>query len=345
MGLRVAPQGLDYGLVGMWVVMVVSLGLVVGADAQDKKTVESRAKITIETSKTKIEDKSGAVKGAVSVIESNTDPKTYALVYQAPRTTADVTETVKYSDGTDHTVLVSVSTTPEPPTLTSNDVYGPSFKAIFILFIIATILESGLAVVFNWRPFIHLFDARGVKTIVSVVLAWFFVETFDLDIVTGLVNVYTGTSHSPSVPGVFITALVLAGGSSGVNNLLTSLGFRSMKTAAQITPKPPATEAWIAVRLIRNAAKGPVMVLIGPQNPPQPVAGTISGSSKQGLLRLFFRDYGRFPTAGGYAITQLGQPYAVQLVGSDSSSATIRSPVWGPYPLAAGAIVDIEVRL
>jgi hypothetical protein len=225
-------------------------------------------------------------------------------------------------------------------------IYTQSFKALFVLFIIATILESGLAVIFNWRPFIQLFDARGVKTIVAVLFALFFVYMFGLDIVTRLVNVYSETDYPVNFPGTLITALVLAGGSSGVNNLLVALGFRSVKTSEQITPKPPPTEAWISVRLIRVDAEGPVTVLIGPHDAALPVAGTISGSSSTSALRRFFlRDYGRFPTAGGFAVTPGAQAYDVRLEGVDKKGGTKVSSTWGPYPLAAGAIVDIELRL
>jgi hypothetical protein len=238
---------------------LILLASATGALAEDKRTVQAAASVVIVPPSEKvIADKSGPLKGTVSVIESTTTPKTYSLIYLAPKTGVDFTDAVKYSDGTDHTVLVSVTAGGEPPTLTSPEIYAQSFKALFVLFIIAIILESGLAVIFNWRPFIQLFDARGVKTIVSFLFAWLFVSAFDLDIVTNLVNVYSQKSYLINFPGTFVTALVLAGGSSGVNNLLVALGFRSVKTADQAAPKLPPTEAWISVRLIRAAAVGPV---------------------------------------------------------------------------------------
>ena len=237
-----------------------------------------------------------------------------------------------------------------PPTLTNEALYPQSFRALFVLFVIATILESGLAVLFNWRPFIQLFDARGIRTVISVLFAWFFVSTFDLDIVTRLINVYSDNKDfKVAFPGLFITALVIAGGSSGVNSLLIALGFRSVKTAEQITPRPPADKAWIAVRLIREKAHGSVLASIGdPAAAPGgalTVAGTISGKSRQGwIARFFFRDYGRFPTAGGFAVRP-GQPCTVSITGTDENHAVVGPVAWGPYALAAGAIVDIELRL
>ena len=324
--------------------LLALLGVFSIAYAQDKISVKAGTASDIANSSKKIENKSGALKGTVSVKESGTDPKTYVLRYEAPNIKSDFSETIRYAlDGAEKSVTVSV--TALEPALTSDDIYAPSFKALFILFIIATILESGLAVVFNWRPFIQLFDGRGVKTIISILFAWFFVEFFDLDIVTRLANLYLNEKHQSSFPGVFITALILAGGSSAVNKLLVALGFRSMKTAEQVAIRPPHNEAWIAVRLIRAAAKGPVWVLIGPEGGTLAVAGTITGSSRSGgPIGYFLRDYGRFPTAGGYSVTP-GTPYEVKLRGADATGKRIESGVWGPFPLAAGAIVDIELKL
>jgi hypothetical protein len=239
---------------------------------------------------------------------------------------------------------VFAATQGAPPANTqqfSDIVYSESFKALFVLFVIATILESGLAVLFNWRPFIQLFDGRGIRSVVSVVFAYIFVSNYQLDIVTRLVNTYGSEKFAFGFAGEMITALVIAGGSSGVNTLLVSLGFRSLKSADQITPKPPAHLAWIAVRLIRKEAKGIVTVLIGPTGADLPVAGTIAGSSRTtGLLRFFLRDYGRFPTAGGFPVTPGATLYEVQLVGSDGKRAK-----WGPLPVAAGAIVDMDLTL
>lgn len=199
--------------------------------------------------------------------------------------------------------------------------------------------------IFNWRPFIEYFDARGVKTVIAFAFSLFFVSIFDLDVTTRLVNIYSGINYPVNLPGKFVTALVRAGGSSGVNNLLVALGFRSVRTVEQTTPRPPPTHAWISVRLIRKDAKGPVSVLVGPPVAPLPVAGTIAGSSKGSSgLRYFIRDPGRFPTAGGYAVPA-DQTYQVQLQGVSGTGNVIASSTWGPYTLAKGAIIDLELSL
>jgi hypothetical protein len=341
--LRCAAFHVCRMVLGVFCLMTV----LAAAQADEKKTAQAGSSVVIATSDKPIINNSGPLKGTVTIGESATTPKTYSLTYMAPKTTTGFTEAVKYSDGTDHTVPVSVTVDTEPPTLTSEGLYLESFKALFVLFVVATILESGLAVIFNWRPFVLLFDERGVKTIVSVLFAFFFVNVFNLDVITRLVNVYAGKDYPVSLPGTLITALVLAGGSSGVNNLLVALGFRSVKTAEQTAPRPPRTEAWIAVRLIRVNAVGPVTVLIGTDPANLPAAGTIAGSSSSHpFLQYFLRDYGRFPTTGGFAVTPVaGQTYLVRIVGKNAAGGDIGPTTWGPHPLALGALVDVDLSL
>ncbi len=344
---RAALYGFVRKLGQLFLIIVALYAPTTTALADEKKmTVQAGDTQSIATSNNPIVNNSGQLKGAVSIKESDATPKTYTLNYLAPEDISNFTETVKYSDGTDHTVQVSV--TPSTKLQPVISIYPEAFKALFVLFIIATILESGLAVIFNWRPFVQLFDARGVKTIVSVLFAYIFVTEFNLDIVARLVSIYSKGDYPSGVPvglpGTFITALVLAGGSSGVNNLLVALGFRSVKTAEQTTPKPPPSEAWVSVRLIRKAAKGRVAVLIGPTGATQ-VVGTINASwHRIPLLSFFLRDYGRFPTAGGFALAPGAIAYEVVLKG-DVGAAPRESKKWGPYPLAPGAIVDIDLEL
>jgi len=57
------------------------------------------------------------------------------------------------------------------PTLTSGDLFTPSFKALFVLFILAVVLESGLAVIFNWKQFFTTFDTKATKPLVAILVA------------------------------------------------------------------------------------------------------------------------------------------------------------------------------
>jgi hypothetical protein len=227
----------------------------------------------------------------------------------------------------------------------SKETYERAFKILFIAFVVALLLESGLAVLFNWRPFLMLFDARGVRTVVSVAFGYLFVKAFDLDIVHELVAAYSTSPPKPSEFGSqFISALILAGGSAGVNKLLVALGFREVKTVEQVVAKPPPTHAWIAVALTRKSAKGPVDVHVS-QDGKVVVAGTIASSSRRlGILTYFIRDYGRFPPSGGFAVDP-DKPVTVQLIGVDDNNNVVKSPLWTAPGLAAGAIIDLRLAV
>ena len=243
---------------------------------------------------------------------------------------------------------------PQPPTLVSPDVYSQSFKALFVLFILAVIIESGFAVLFNWRPFVETFNSRSVKPLVAFAFCWLFVEAFDLDITTRLVNVYSSTNYPVNLPGKIVTALVLAGGSSGVNNLMVSLGFRAPISSTPAPARPPPNEAWIAVRLNRRLARGPVTVRIGdPAAGALPVAGMIAGSAHPGgaVVSYFLRDRGRFPGTGGHRISvpaAAPPTVRVELEGVTAAGAAIPAAPgssWGGYPVTAGAVIDLELTL
>jgi hypothetical protein len=226
------------------------------------------------------------------------------------------------------------------------EVYEQGFKAIFLLLVLAVVLESALAVLFNWRPFVETFNARAVRPLVSFIVALVFVNWFDLDLVTTLVNASTTTiDYKPALPGLVLTALVIAGGSAGVNNLLVALGYRQRRTPETVAPKPPHTEAWIAVRLHRTpATTGPVLVFIGvPPGPAPalpPLVGIITGSSRPGL-RYFLNDPGRYPGYGGHAVPA-NTAITVRIHRQDNADAY---KSWGPYVIGGGAIVDLELTL
>jgi len=324
------------------VAAVVLLVLVAGeVGAQESVTVRAGETRALASGSQPITVTSPATKGATVVTESTTTPKTYVLLYTAPATTSVFTEAIKYANPTARSVDVTV--TPAG----SEKVYAEAFKALFVLFVVALLLESGLAVLFNWRPFLVTFDGRGTKTVISVFVAYVFVEHFNLDIVTRLVNVYSEASppfESRSV-GRVLTALVIAGGSAAVNNLLVALGFRSVRTAEQVTPKPPLTDGWISVTLDRKKAKGPVAVLIGDPTAGPPVAGTIRGGAPPWkLLRLFLRDRSRFPTSGGFAVPA-GTNCQVELHGNDADGKAVPPTTWGPKKIAAGGIIDLTLPL
>jgi len=323
-----------------------------GAWAVEKVSVEVGKTLTLVTGSkgiTKIESSVGAARA-----EPNpTAAGTFNLVYKAPE--KPTSATVSYENGGKAESIVVEITPPktaaEPPVakplaVTADNPYAPAAKILFAVFALAVVLESGLATIFNWSVFLRVFDAKGVKTLVAFAVAWIMVGSFDLDISTQLVHVFFPEKPSLGPLGGVLSALVLAGGSSGVNNLMQALHLRSERTVDTVIPKPPPTKTWIAVRLIRKSAVGPVYVLSSVNGAIAPdVIGTILGSSHTWpLVTLFLRDPGRFPGSGGFAVKP-DEGRTLTLCGVDAQGAVLNSFVWGPYTMGAGAIVDVVLEL
>jgi hypothetical protein len=236
------------------------------------------------------------------------------------------------------------------PKADSSTVFGDSVYGLVKLFVLAVVLESALALLFLWRPFIAVFDGRGVKSPISLAAALLVTLVFHTDIFAKLVYSYGGTLTPDSlILGRVIEAMVIAGGSAGVHTMLLKLGIR-LPTGSGAAPQPPANKAWLAISLKRRQAKGPVQVELAAA-PALGVAadwqtsGTILGNSHfTGAARYFFRDFGRFPNSGGWSLTP-GTTYLVRLTGMDAAGGAIEVQYNEPLTLAAGAIVDIDLTL
>jgi hypothetical protein len=230
----------------------------------------------------------------------------------------------------------------EPNAAEGPQVLPESGQAIVKLFVLAALLESALALLFNWRPFVATLDGRAVKPLISFGVSLGVVLTFGLDDVEVLLEAYgsdpiTGTGERVSQ---FIEAMIIAGGSSGVNTLLRNLGFRTIPTEAA-PAKPPPTEAWISVALHRVRAVGPVQVVASPTG----VLGTIHGSmGRRGFLGFFLRDKGRLPQSGGKSVAP-GVQITVTVQGVDENNAPLPSPPAQTITPAPGALIDLEFTL
>lgn len=292
--------------------------------------------------------------GAGSIQELKPDPRDqkFKILYTAPSLSTPQTYKLVYrlaSDpGTDNVVNIAV----EPATAAapinigfSGKVYEESARAIFLLFVLAVILESALALLFNWRPFVETLVPRAVKPLVAFVVAYIFVRQFDMDVVSSLIGSLNNVPQEPSIAGQILTAMVIAGGSSGVNNLLTALGFRAVRTPENATTKVPPDKAWLAVRALRGNAVGDLFVFVGPPGGGLSLLGVIKGRSKPGSLRaMFLSDNGRLPSYGGYTV-QPGQEYVIEVRGKDAEGRPLVPETFGPLRFAKGSLVDIDVKL
>jgi hypothetical protein len=93
-------------------------------------------------------------------------PVYWVLTYTAanpPTATEDIVAFTK--GGKQQSVIVSVSAVPQPndPSLVSR-----ATRLLFSMVVVAIILESAFAVLFNWRVFLEFFDGRGVRTVLML---------------------------------------------------------------------------------------------------------------------------------------------------------------------------------
>lgn len=245
---------------------------------------------------------------------------------------------------------ISISTESEgaaPAPVTENDtsIYTESIAALTKLFVLAVLIESALALIFNWRVFLEFFNKRAIKTIVMFVVSLTVVRTFDIDIVADLMKIYDPNSNPSNMMSTTLTALILAGGSSGVNNLFIALGFRSRRR--EQTPQPPKNEAWIAILIHRDsAATGEVLVQISEETSGgtaehDSIAGSINARKK--LRDLFFPNRNRFPSSGGYKV-EAGKVYQISVSGKDESGNP-QTALGETYSFAPRAIVDLDVTI
>ncbi len=241
--------------------------------------------------------------------------------------------------------------------LGNEGIYSKSLAALTMLFVLAVLLESAFALIFNWRVFLTYFSLRGVRTIIMIVVSVIVVHQFNLDIVSSLINAYRDADQSiASGPlSKFITALILAGGSAGVHNIMHALGYRDSKRAdVQPTPKDQTT-AWIAVHVDRVNAEGEVHVQLregaaATSSDPAPIAGTV-GFETPRFIDLLLRNKNRFPSNGGYVIKP-NVVYELSVRGKDGQGNAVYAwtdqngnEEFKAFVCSPRAIVDFSVRL
>lgn len=230
-------------------------------------------------------------------------------------------------------------------------IYTASAEALTKLAVIAVILEQALAIIFDWKLFRETFDRQAVKPIVSFLFALAIVHQFQIDILAGLVDIYNGPDVStPSgMISKLVSALVLAGGSGGINRIMQKLGVRSNLNLKE-DPGPPPTQAFVSVVPMPRSAStniDSVTVVAIDGNNVLHSLGTVPGSSvgkdPTGIRAWFLQEKGRFPGSGGFAIDP--GLWSIRLDAVDGTGNVSSSAVWGPYQLDAGAQIDLTLKV
>lgn len=210
--------------------------------------------------------------------------------------------------------------TVDPTPNVSNETLAQAFRLLLLAFVVATLLESAFALIFNWRFFQEFFVGRAWRTLIMFVGSLGVVSHFNLDVMAALVRAYDpglglANSTGSSSFSKFLSAMILAGGSSGINRILVALGFRSLVRPDTEKPLPEKTEGWISVR-VDDARKGekrsPAHVSLVEVDNPDDAMKTASLRLISSLERrelgsriweVFFPSLSRVPRSGGYSLS------------------------------------------
>ncbi len=128
------------------------------------------------------------------------------------------------------------------PILEEATMLGKIGEVLLVFLVLSIVFESALTPVFSWRVFRKRFDGKGVKTPIVVILAFVVFWSYDLDIINDIlvaVNYIAETDpRSYTLGGQALTALLIAGGSSGILNIYKRLGIRSPVPKPESKPAP-----------------------------------------------------------------------------------------------------------
>lgn len=228
-------------------------------------------------------------------------------------------------------------------------------------FVIAVLLESAFALLFNWRLFLEFFVGKAWRTPIMFVAAVIIVRAFELDLVAQLFSAYNPEANATIGRGTWftsaITGMVLAGGSVGVNRLLVALGFRSQLRPEALAPELEPTEAYVAIRVQGQGAKSLCQVNMDivdpiPADTPRTL-GFVGGSATVGtrLAELLFPVRSRIPPSGGMRVSTT-KAYRVSVTDLEDGkhSDTLGTPISRPsdsqlFAFSPKAIVDFTIRL
>ena len=99
--------------------------------------------------------------------------------------------------------------------------------------VLSVIFEVALTPVFNWRIFLRYFDGKGLKTPITITLAFLMFWGYRLDIIRDVLVALNYADPGITFWGQVITAMLIAGGSDGVFRIFTKLGIRNPAEAEE----------------------------------------------------------------------------------------------------------------
>ena len=213
--------------------------------------------------------------------------------------------------------------------------------------IIVVILESALSALFNWRVYREVVNHRAWKTPVMLLFGLAICWTFQYDIFAQAL-VAAGATAAEATGNwltLLVSAMILAGGSSGINTLLKNLGLRNALPDGVEPPKLDMAEAWVSVLV--NGARPGIRYQVAIRNldnatGPQ-LAGTVEVSRVRDRFKAAFRNESRrFPSYGGWSVVA-GKGYRIEVVDTTVKDAVPKLVFEGSF--APRAIIDFNISV
>ncbi len=214
--------------------------------------------------------------------------------------------------------------------------------------VVVVFIESAMSAIFNWRVYRAIVNYRSMKTPVLWAVGLAVVATYHYDIFNIIMASVkpVAASSAGSWLTYAVSALMIAGGSSGINTLFLRLGIRSPIAEEPVKPALSMTEAWLSVKVTRTAARGPIQIAIEEVagGPALPLVGSLQERTLGQRLRdAFGADSMRFPSYGGWTI-KAGQSYRITAIATAESANGLvsQSKVIYEGAFAPRAIVDLQ---
>ncbi len=248
------------------------------------------------------------------------------------------------------------------------DVWNASSGALLQLLAVVIVIESALAALFNWRVFRMAFNARALKTPVMFATGLLLVLATPYDpmraiLAAGgvpLAPAGTWTASFQETLTRLLSAMIIAGGSQGIFQLLRKLGIRAPETASDEAAARAlkSDQAWISIRATGTAGPEPIQIGIEELTETYtgesdglgyfydhagkpPLAGTIDSRSVwQRAKAAFTADTRRFPSYGGRTVAA-GKPYRITATWIDGDKPRSVGIFRGKF--ASRALIDLSV--
>jgi len=238
------------------------------------------------------------------------------------------------------------------------------------LLAVVIVVESALAALFNWRVFRIAFNARALKTPVMFGVGLLLVLVTTYDPMRTIIAAGGIPLAAPStVPAFFqwvlttiLSAMIIAGGSEGIFQLLKKLGIRSPETNQDEADAKAlkSDQAWVSIRATGATEPQPIQIGIEELGSAYeakndslsyffdhadkpPLAGSIDSRTVwQRIKAAFTADASRFPSYGGRTVSA-DKPYRITATWINEDKPKSVGIFRGKF--ASRALIDLSVAL